>query len=544
MVLAVLLLATGCASVQRAPGQGQSLSHTPRAATPPTWMGPSSSGQPYSPVAVPHAISGADEPARMSRRRIHREDVTGAGPGTAATAVGGPVTAGPAHADSWDVLLTNAGLADGDERPLPGGALTPTQAARLLKRLLGKPVTLGQFPSRLAAGYLLRKALEGGELSRAELLRQVERFTHLAVLRPDGCLAWVRSGKTQQRVASVEWRDGGFRAHGFELGRFYDGRTGVYRLLDGDLREADGRPLAEVYDDADYLGRSLDGAESAVVKLALSLGHFFTYPLDSLAALKNLPTGVAELIESSPEYFERFRYMTRGEQIEAVAELATNLLLTTGTAAATTRTVTGVLAGAEATVPVLSLSAQGALTLERVAVPVGRAASVLGGGSGAAIILHRANANTGQSAPSGGKGPGEWGPADEKGASERARAYQEQISGRSYDEAYWVGGIGRKSGGTKFDGFEEDVLLEAKGPGYAEFFEKNLSPKSWYVASGKAEELVDQARRQTERVAGRGILIEWHVAEKHAADAIRKLLAARGFPEISVIHSPARALVP
>ncbi|MCE9672100.1 hypothetical protein LY474_30270 [Myxococcus stipitatus] len=131
----------------------------------------------------------------------------------------------------------------------------------------------------------------------------------------------------------------------------------------------DGTPIAEVYDDADDVGRVFDGAESALVKLALSIGHFFTYPLDSTASLKNLPAGVAALSESSPAYFERFRYMTRGEQIKAVAELATNLVLTTGTASATTRSVTGALAGAEAMVPRIALSARGALTVERVADP-------------------------------------------------------------------------------------------------------------------------------------------------------------------------------
>ncbi|WP_275902354.1 Tox-REase-5 domain-containing protein [Myxococcus eversor] len=446
--------------------------------------------------------------------------------------------------DAWESLLTNAGLEARDERPVPGGPLTPALAARLLRGLLGKPVTLGQFPSRLAVGHLLREVLKEGEVSRAELVRRVERFTSLAVLRPDGCLAWVRSGMTQQRIAAVQWRDGAFRAHGFELGRFYDGRSGVFRLLDDALQEVDGRHLAEVHDDADYVGRTLDGAEMAFVKLALSLGHFFTYPLDSIASLKNLPAGVAALIQASPEYFERFRYMTRGEQVQAVAELATNLLLTTGTAAATTRTVTGALAGAEATVPVLTLSAQGALTLERVAVPVGRAAAVLGGGPGAAIILHRANSAAGQPAPSGGKGPGQWGPSDEKGASARARAYQEQISGRSYDDAYWVGGVGRKSGGTKFDGFTDGILLEAKGPGYAEFFESDFAPKAWFEASGKAEDLIDQARRQSRRAEGKGIRIEWHVAEKHAADAIRRLLKGNDVTGIVVIHTPARSLVP
>ncbi|AKQ70557.1 hypothetical protein A176_007469 [Myxococcus hansupus] len=55
-------------------------------------------------------------------------------------------------------------------------------------------------------------------------------------------------------------------AHCFELERCYDGRTGVHRLLDGELREADRHTLAEVYDDADYVGLTLDGAEAAAVR--------------------------------------------------------------------------------------------------------------------------------------------------------------------------------------------------------------------------------------------------------------------------------------
>ncbi|MFP2925355.1 Tox-REase-5 domain-containing protein [Pyxidicoccus sp. 3LG] len=436
-------------------------------------------------------------------------------------------------------MLTAAGLEARDERPLRGGALRPAQAARLLGVLLRKPVTLGTFPPRMAVSHLLREVLETGEVSWDELLRRVERFARVVVLRPDGYLAWARTGRTQQKVAPVEWKDGAFRASSFELGRFYVSNGFVFRLADERMEPVDGPVFVEVYDDADYVGRTLDGAEAAFVKLALALGHFFTRPLDSLAALKKLPAGVAALIASSPEYFERFRHMTRGEQVRAVSELATNLLLTTGTATATSRTVTGALAGAETMVPVLSLSAQGALTLERVAVPVGRAASVLGGGPGAALVLHRANTAGGESSPAGGRGPGQWGAAEEGGASARSRAYQEQITGHSADEAYWVGGVGKKSGGTKYDGFEHDVLLEAKGPGYAEFFEKNLDPKSWFEASGKAQDLIDQALRQSKKVEGTGIPIEWHVAEKHAADAIRKMFEGAGVKGIKVIHSPA-----
>lgn len=489
--VALLVFATGCAAVAPASSRGRNLNHSQRVDATPRGGAPASRGLP---------LASGDTAS---------------------------------HADAWDALLTKAGFEERDSRPVQAGPLTPAQAARLLRGLLGKPVTLGQFPSRLAVGHLLREVLKEGEVSRAELVRRVERFTSLAVLRPDGCLAWVRSGTTQQRVAAVQWRDGAFRAHGFELGRFYDGRTGVFRLLDDELREVDGRHLAEVHDDADYVGRTLDGAEMAFVKLALSLGHFFTDPLDSIASLKNLPAGVAALIQSSPEYFERFKYMTRGEQVQAVAELATNLLLTTGTAVATTRTVTGALAGAEATVPVLTLSAQGALTLERVVVPVGRAAAVLGGGPGAAIILHRASTSGEEGTQP--KGPGQWAPASES-MKPRARRYQEQITGHSADDAYWIGGTSTNAGGVKFDGFKEGVLQEAKGPGYAKFFE-DFDPKRWFKNTG-ARQLVEQAQRQSDKVLGMGFQIEWHVAEADAAKAIRRLLDGAGVAGIKIVHTP------
>ncbi|MBZ4329491.1 Tox-REase-5 domain-containing protein [Corallococcus sp. AS-1-12] len=447
-----------------------------------------------------------------------------------------------AKADVWDRLLTNAGLEARDERPL-GGGLKPAQAARLLEVLLGKPVTLSTFPPRMAVGFILREVMEGGEVTRQELLRRVERFSReqIAVLRPDGALAWALTGRTQQKVATVEWKDGAFRAHGFELGRFYSGKGGVFRTVDARLQASDWRPLAEVYDDADVINRTLDGAEDAFVELYHALGQLLTRPVDSIAGLSNLPAGVAALITSSPMYWERFQSMTRGEQIREVSRLTTGLIMTGGAASATTRTLKGMALGAEATAPVLSLSAEGALALERVAVPAGRAAAALSGGPGAAVILQRANTTGKGAAPS--KGPGQWAPANES-MSPRARGYQEQVTGHTADEAYWVGGTSTKVGGVKFDGFRDGVLLDAKGPGYAAFFEDNLAPKEWFRLSGKARELVNQGQRQVDIVRGMGIRIEWHVAEKHAADSIRKLLENNNVTEIIVIPTRVRTLNP
>ncbi|HEX8536611.1 MAG TPA: Tox-REase-5 domain-containing protein, partial [Cystobacter sp.] len=292
--------------------------------------------------------------------------------------------------------------------------------------------------------------------------------------------------------------------------------------------------LAEVYDDADYLGRTLDGAEESFVGLYHAMGQLLTRPLDSIAALRHLPEGVVSLITSSPEYLERFRYMTRGEQVKALSKLTTHLLVTWGAASGTTRTLTGAWVGTEATVPVLSLSAEGLLVMERVVVPVGKVATVLSGGPGAAIILQRVNASA--QTPSPAPGPGKWGPANES-MSARARAYQEQISGHSADDAYWVGGMSTKAGGVRFDGFKDGVLLEAKGPGYANKFLDNLEPKTWFKNSG-ARELVKQAERQLDATWGTGIPIRWHIAEEKTAEAIRLLFKEEQVVGIEVVHTP------
>ncbi|HZH15126.1 MAG TPA: HNH endonuclease signature motif containing protein [Archangium sp.] len=296
------------------------------------------------------------------------------------------VTSGAVQVDAFEELLALAGLENHNDELPRGARLTPHEAARMLAVLLRKPVTLASFPSRMAVGHLLREVLEGGEVSREELLRRLERFNTVAVLRPDGYLAWTRNGRTQQKVGLVQWKDGAFRAGPFELGRFYISNGWVFRPADAQLRAMmQGPPLAEVYDDADYIGRPLDGAEESFVELYHAMGQLLTRPLDGLAALQHLPAGVAALIASSPGYLERLRYMTRGEQVKALSKLTTTLLVTWGAAGGATR----MLEGIEASVPVLSLSAEGLLVMERVVLPVGGVTTVLSGAPGAAIILYQ-----------------------------------------------------------------------------------------------------------------------------------------------------------
>lgn len=391
----------------------------------------------------------AEHPDRVAARKRER------GP---SALIARSVLAGVPRLDTFEAVLILAGFNALEELPPREALLTPEDAAALYDELLDRPVTLAGFAPRLVASYLLRETLAGDvELPRAELHQRVERFQRLAVLRPDGYLAWALSGKTQQRVAPVHWREGAFRAGLFELGRFYSGRNGMaFFPVDEHLREVRTlHPLAEVYDDADVISRVLDGAEASFVELGRALGHMVVHPIDSVAGLAQLPEAMALLIASSPAYLERFQLMTRGEQLQALSKLTTTLLATYGAAASTTRTVAATGRGLEAvSLPALALTAKGTLAVERVAVPVGRVVTALSGGPGATLILQRANEAAKGGPPSLPRGPGQWGPARES-MSQRAARYQEQISGRPASEAYWVGGLSPKTGGVKFDGFQD-----------------------------------------------------------------------------------------
>jgi hypothetical protein len=96
-----------------------------------------------------------------------------------------------------------------------------------------------------------------------------------------------------------------------------------------------------------------------------------------------LVSAITGSIASSPDYFAHYSALPLQEQIREAARLSTHLLMLYGSAAgATTRLG---LTGAK--LPVLSLSAEGALAIEQVALPVGSTAAVLGTGAGAAYVL-------------------------------------------------------------------------------------------------------------------------------------------------------------
>lgn len=120
-------------------------------------------------------------------------------------------------------------------------------------------------------------------------------------------------------------------------------------------------------------------------------------------------------------------------------------------------------------------------------------------------------------------GPGAWRVVNES-MSARAAAYQMQVTGRA-GENYVVGGV-------KFDGFNAGTLLDAKGPGYANFV-KNGEFQGFFQGQ---RGLVIQARNQL--AAADGIPITWHVAEVAAVDAMRALLSTNRVRGITIVHTP------
>ena len=135
------------------------------------------------------------------------------------------------------------------------------------------------------------------------------------------------------------------------------------------------------------------------------------------------------------------------------------------------------------------------------------------------VLVHNSNCWAAQMG-----GPGTWTSVNES-MSDRAAAYQAAVTGTPSGMGYVVNGV-------KFDGYQNGVLLDAKGPGYATFA-KNGKFVDWYNG---ADSLVGQAQRQL--AAAGGVPIEWRVAEPAAATAIQNLFADNGITGINVVNVP------
>jgi hypothetical protein len=132
--------------------------------------------------------------------------------------------------------------------------------------------------------------------------------------------------------------------------------------------------------------------------------------------------------------------------------------------------------------------------------------------------------------PAGRKEPGEWRKVRNPVEGNPGK-YQQQISGHPPDEGYFIGE-------TEFDGYlaDEKVLLEAKGEGYAKFFNDNLKTPGWY---GGANKMFDQAKRQADAAKPSGAKVRWHFAERRTAEAMKKMLEGNSKTRsIEVVYTP------
>ncbi|MCY1081929.1 Tox-REase-5 domain-containing protein [Archangium lansingense] len=462
---------------------------------------------------------------RDSSRRL----VTTPPPGDAAGAAGG---FSEQMEDPFQVVQVASGLGEEARHPA-GAALYLEQARQLLRQLAKTPVTQRSFAPRRALSWLLREVLEGGErVEYADLKWRAERFGFVVLVRPDGYLVTALEGTPLQRRGHLQLVEGEWRVGSLVVGDFYFSHGGVFYSVTEALRRADSDPLAELGLGRDPFNAALDGAQDAMAEMAMALAHTVLHPIRTLEDLGQLPTTVAQLIASSPEYFARYGAMSREDQIREAARLSTHVIMMLGGARATV----GRMGGLGAELPVLSLTARGELVLDGAVVAAGTTMDL-----GALSILHMAGKGHGRSGGASGKAgkasktapaksPGRWTYKKPTTGSKRSLDYQEQVTGRP---AWWVYMIGN----LEFDGIKLGELLEAKGPGYCSFFEANGTPKYWYVNSGKFDEMMEQARRQSQMAQQVAMPVSWHVADAKVAEFLREVFKNRGWKNITVRHT-------
>ena len=237
--------------------------------------------------------------------------------------------------------------------------------------------------------------------------------------------------------------------------------------------------------------QAIPGADAVADALIAAIA-WAMYGWAGLVAAKDLIEALVDTVRAQSQ-----------EEIEHAAGLAADALVTLGVTLFLKRLAERARATASREEPGSGFS--------RSADPPSRNSQRLGGGADP------------ESAPPP-PGPGNWTPVNES-MSPRAAAYQEQITGRS-GQAYIVDGV-------KFDGYSPDEgLLEAKGPGYANFV-KDGQFQGWFTGR---DALISQAESQSR--AADGTPVTWHVAEPQAATAMQNLFQSRSIQGINVVNTP------
>jgi hypothetical protein len=308
-------------------------------------------------------------------------------------------------------LLVSSGVPVGQQQ-LPNATVTISDASRILSLLVGAhPSLVGTGPRMVAARILQDVVRAGEDTTITAIADRLTAFRRIIFLRADGYVARALTGEAIQRAGRMEFVDGRLRAGSLETGTFYYSDSGVFYRTDENL-DRTGNPIGELGLEHDAFNSALDGAADAAVGLVTGLAQLLRHPIDSIAALRQLPSAIVQLIQNAPDYWERFQAMPLNDQIREVSNILTTLLTLYGGAAGTT-TRLAAAAGelGNVSVRVLTLSARGELALATVSVPVGTMATALSGGPGAVYVLHMANTAITQAGggPAGGSGGGSGG---------------------------------------------------------------------------------------------------------------------------------------
>lgn len=308
----------------------------------------------------------------------------------------------PTAVAQLQALLTRAGLA-ANQQQLPAATMTIADATRILNLLLrAQPSVVGVGPRMVAARIVQEVVIGGADTSMTVVAQRIATFGHIIILRPDGYIAHAVSGEAIQRAGKTEFVNGALRAGGLTSGTFYYSNSGIFYQADDNLRQI-GPPLGELGLEHDAVNSALDGAADALVGMAAGLYQLIRHPIQSIAALRQLPGAIAQLIENAPEYWELFRAMPMNDQIREVSKLVTTLVTLYGSAAgATTRLAAAAGDLGNVAIRALTLTGRGELAWATVSVPVGTAATALAGGPGAVYVLHMTNSSLNQTGGAGG----------------------------------------------------------------------------------------------------------------------------------------------
>lgn len=114
--------------------------------------------------------------------------------------------------------------------------------------------------------------------------------------------------------------------------------------------------------------------------------------------------------------------------------------------------------------------------------------------------------------------------------SSRSLAYQSMVTGLPP-------GVAVNLNGVSFDGCRQSdgVMLEAKGPGIAEFIDESGNWKPYFNG---LRDLQDRIANQSHAARASNRSVEWHVAEEPVADYIRKYARENGFTNVQVFYHP------